>query len=1047
MGSYIKERTKNLFNYFLAVKKNIDNQSKILNIQDKDLIKITGFEESNYIDINKDKKLSGFIKRKRVEKDLFVSKGLIVNKKNKNVYPFILKKIYYTEDKSEVDFSNECIEFPLEALPKNLSSDYILISLKKQFASHYITDFNNDKLGSFINLIMQRIGELKEYSIEEGYFILRRGREDKLIYNELNKMINSLNETDKTTQLFVNLLGGDGLEEVACSALEEREVWENILINGPAGCGKSEKVKELTFQLLSQGKRILITGTKDSSLMALENRFLKDIKPLIFSIYNEDIKLDKYNKNFQEIKKRRGVDINKLENIIKKLERGNTYNKNADNLKLKLYEYCVNAINLIKETNYLNLDIVFRKSEVLIDLPPQNEITLKVEELIKRKRELEYHYDIIKNLKVVYESKYDEENLINTINYGKSLLNKIKGTYAERVLLDSDDEGIEKLSSFIENIKNKVSYMIKKIGIEVIEMQEFENNEMTLLEKKLHLLENQDNSEKEEDFYKSVLTIKKGIIDEFNGNSKKYGYEKVNEDQLYLIDKVLNDLEICKNWDININNKIKKYLGNISFYNDVRLRTIEELDNLIIKFESIKEINKYFDVFGYVERLKMSLFLEEDFKGLYIAIDELNIENIKECYIEIDELRRMLPEIMKLKSYLNKLYDISQVPIDKILKKYSNPTVRWEAIFNVLIRYKEDNKKYYNKKDLELPKDNVLLVLKSWYYFIKNSNIDDNTILNQWFSGGKDNFEDIKSLFRVCIMPMNKVLELIPPKEDSFDVVIIEDCNQCEIAYLPLLLRGKNFIITGDDKQYTPQFPGIDKKIIENNLKAYFKEDKDIETFNYFNNLYQLLEKYASEKIFLYHQYRFNRSIATLLNENFYKNKIIPTIEDNPNFKAINSIYVKDGIRDKDKIINQKEAVAIVDQIIKCIKNPVYKNKTIGVISLLGYDQGELINKLLKDRITTEELEARKIVCGDFYCLQGEERDILFLSMVVANNVKFMAQTKENDYKRFNHALSRGKEQLWLFHSVKLADINKECVRHKILRYFIEEKEAHCETA
>lgn len=87
----------------------------------------------------------------------------------------------------------------------------------------------------------------------------------------------------------------------------------------------------------------------------------------------------------------------------------------------------------------------------------------------------------------------------------------------------------------------------------------------------------------------------------------------------------------------------------------------------------------------------------------------------------------------------------------------------------------------------------------------------------------------------------------------------------------------------------------------------------------------------------------------------------------------------------------------------------------MGVISLLGDAQSEFIENLLKNNLSKEEIKRRKLVCGDAYSFQGDERDIIFLSMVVGDNMKYTALTKETDIKRFNVAVSRARNQIFLF--------------------------------
>src|SRR4030042_5169995 len=75
----------------------------------------------------------------------------------------------------------------------------------------------------------------------------------------------------------------------------------------------------------------------------------------------------------------------------------------------------------------------------------------------------------------------------------------------------------------------------------------------------------------------------------------------------------------------------------------------------------------------------------------------------------------------------------------------------------------------------------------------------------------------------------------------------------------------------------------------------------------------------------------------------------------------------------------------------------------------------------------------------------------MFLSLVIATNAPFAALVRDSDRQRFNVAASRARDQVFLFHSVKLEDINNhDCVRYKLLRWYqnpmVAEMEAGLET-
>jgi len=185
------------------------------------------------------------------------------------------------------------------------------------------------------------------------------------------------------------------------------------------------------------------------------------------------------------------------------------------------------------------------------------------------------------------------------------------------------------------------------------------------------------------------------------------------------------------------------------------------------------------------------------------------------------------------------------------------------------------------------------------------------------------------------------------------------------------------------------------------------------------------------------------RSVPEIIqfsNDFMYEGKIIPLRlpMSNEIFEPpVSAIFVEEGFVEDHttKIINIPEAQAIVEHIMQICSDPKYKGKTMGVISLQGDAQAELIEELLREKIGENEMVERKLICGDAYFFQGDERDIMFLSMVIAPN-RFRALTKRSDYQRFNVAASRAKDQMFLFHSVQLNDINNvECARYRLLKY------------
>ncbi|MFC7648583.1 DEAD/DEAH box helicase [Streptosporangium lutulentum] len=124
------------------------------------------------------------------------------------------------------------------------------------------------------------------------------------------------------------------------------------------------------------------------------------------------------------------------------------------------------------------------------------------------------------------------------------------------------------------------------------------------------------------------------------------------------------------------------------------------------------------------------------------------------------------------------------------------------------------------------------------------------------------------------------------------------------------------------------------------------------------------------------------------------------------------------------RLRNVVEAEAIVDRILVCMEDPNYKDKTFGVVVLQGTGQVQLLHNMLLDRLDPKDWEKRRLRVGTPPDFQGDERDVVFLSMVVAE--KRTAVTSTEWQRRFNVAASRAKDQMWLFHSVS-PDLLSRC--------------------
>jgi len=291
------------------------------------------------------------------------------------------------------------------------------------------------------------------------------------------------------------------------------------------------------------------------------------------------------------------------------------------------------------------------------------------------------------------------------------------------------------------------------------------------------------------------------------------------------------------------------------------------------------------------------------------------------------------------------------------------------------------------------------------------------------------------------IMPMYRVAESIVPKKYCFDVVIVDEASQSGPEALILQYLAKQIVIVGDDQQISPEDVGVDQSSIFALQQRYLYDFDLKETFGAGYSLFGQAEIRYGNRIPLREHFRCMPEIIRFSNDLCYSaNPLVPLRQYPP--KRLEPIIVRavpDGFREggSQSARNQPEAEALVEAMCECCSDPAYDGKTMGVISLQGDYQAGLIQRLLKDRLGEQEMIRREIICGDAYAFQGDERDVIFMSMVAAPNERIGALTKDTDKRRFNVAASRPRDQVWLFHTASLSDLNQDDLRFKLLGYYL----------
>ena len=520
----------------------------------------------------------------------------------------------------------------------------------------------------------------------------------------------------------------------------------------------------------------------------------------------------------------------------------------------------------------------------------------------------------------------------------------------------------------------------------------------------------------------------------------------------------------------------------------------------------VDEVNQIFDFIPSLEELiaigKIALeYREVDIKRSEYLVKIENIikenshlgreiknailnENIDKYSETLEKLRVLSEKEVLYKKYKDLLHSVKAVANswgEELENGLFNEKI--ENIYNVW-RYKQISQKlkelaekpYFNlqadilEKTEELKKLTIDLVTKkAWYNIIKFLEEKDNLAISQALKGWKQTVQKIgkgtgkntnihkknaKEKMLLCqkvvpawIMPLNKVFDTLNPVENKFDIVIIDEASQSDISSLILLYMAKKIIIVGDDKQVSPSDVGVNIDKINMFRRKYIKgKVANDDLYGIRASLYSIVST-TFQPISLREHFRSVPEIIGYSNKTSYDNQILPLRDSNSSIlKPAIIDYKVNGKRDEKSKINRVEAETIVSLIEACLAMKEYKNSTFGVISLLGDEQAELIQNLIVQRIPATEIENHKILCGNSASFQGDERDIMFISLVDSSeenkSLRLVGEGVEGAIrKRYNVAISRAKDQLWIVHSIDKNSLKEGDLRKELFEYIDSLKE------
>jgi very-short-patch-repair endonuclease len=280
------------------------------------------------------------------------------------------------------------------------------------------------------------------------------------------------------------------------------------------------------------------------------------------------------------------------------------------------------------------------------------------------------------------------------------------------------------------------------------------------------------------------------------------------------------------------------------------------------------------------------------------------------------------------------------------------------------------------------------------------------------------------------VLSMDRAAELLgyPSPEDRFDVIIIDEASQAWFPAMFLYAMADKVIVVGDDLQTSPAVNSGAASAIRSIAVEKLGDHRIAGQVGDDLSIYDIARSMTQPALLVDH-FRCVPEIIELSMQLSYS----------PNGKHLNPAKVSSGtgLPPVNRVrvagdrasgsINMAEVAALVDQVVSCHVDYRYAGKSFGVV-VAGSDPAAQIREIqnsIMTKLGVQAMAAREIEVGTAAQFQGAERDVMFISMldVPGDNGKLTARPQEfaGNNRRYvqqlNVAVSRAKEQLWIFHS------------------------------
>jgi len=761
-----------------------------------------------------------------------------------------------------------------------------------------------------------------------------------------------------------------------------------VVVEGPPGTGKSHTISAIAFEYVLSGKSILILSDTREALDVVENKINDTLNKVRGKnpLQNPILRLGKMGNTYNKILAKSSIDNIRTfhraqKNHIGEIEKDIKEISDVINDRVQLETDHYQYIDKEKFEEFFDVQKIVKPSDLLID---QDSLKQSIESLGK-----------------IFEEDFTLNDFIDE-------LSKIEE--AEELLESFKDSW--KGEKNIENFNQYLKYLF------IINNYLKQSNNYTKF-----LYDFKKPSEKN-------LKKLKSATDEYNDMTKRF------LGTLFQKDKIKNLTEDAKQ--------------SVGLKKSTNLKTdIDRIEQAYQEYDVIKSLCKNLDfdtacmiISNCGDLNKLKSISEDSLKySLIFKILEIDKKNLQSLFINNK----------KIESIFDNAFAQMEEEKKEAIKKYYEMEEFFSTSFNVKERFDYTTlmkkiQSLYTSRMTNILDERII----KFYDSNRNNAITLSKIIRSKQKFPKNQFKILKEAFPCIISSVRDFAEYIELDKDLFDLIIIDEASQVSIAQaFPALIRAKKILVLGDKKQFSNlqsyQAATLVNNARLNELRKVFKTNISkeqnaltrLESFNVKTSILDFFQNIANFDTRLKKHFRGYPEHIAYCSKTFYNSDLQAIrLRTKPINEIIKFEYIEQSTNEEHNY-NKKEVEIIIKHLEKIKESKL--EQSVGIITPFSDQQKYLTSQITKHPDRDYFFENLKLKIMTFDTCQGEEREIIFYSMVACNNknklntifpvdlsTKDLEETGDKKAQRLNVGFSRVQEKMHIIHSRPLDKIDGE---------------------